>query len=538
MIIGIDLGTSNSSAACFVDGSLVLIPNDRGQRLTPSVLAFLADGRVLVGEGAVNQAVLYPDAVVREAKRHMGSGFVFSTPQGNVTPVMAARIILERLRRQASEFLFQEVSQAVIAVPAHFGDAARQATLEAARLAGWDVVRLLNEPTAAALQHLGRMKDQAQVMVYDFGGGTFDASLVRKQGDRLRVLASTGDAAMGGKDLDRLLALQAWRQACHQRQAALPQDPATLWRLMRAAEACKIDLSSDDKGMMAVPDPDGSARDLPVQVDRKSFEHLIDRHIRHSLQLCRELMKRGGVAASSLDAILLSGGTSRIPLARQALQDQFPKIPLIGMNPDEAVALGAAWYGHLHAQGQACRLEEVASFDLGLLVDEKDFYPLIPRNSLLPAHARQTFTTIEHDQEEARISILQRDEAVRPLGDLDLKNLRQDARGKPVIEVSFSLDENEVLTVQARDVHGDAQGLRIVRAGSPGSPVQAEAERRQLLLAELDRALAIPGLPEGLRAVLAQKKGLLTGGPAGSAGLDLLEQELAVLLEESRAWLV
>jgi molecular chaperone DnaK len=482
-VIGIDLGTTNSCVGALVRGQPTVIATADGQRTTPSVVAFQPDGRVLVGAAARRQAVTSPRRTIFATKRLIGrkvnspevSRFARSAPflitaapngdawvaldEGPVSPQEIAAHILERMRAIAEEQLGEPVTQAVIAVPAYFNDAQRQATRDAGRIAGLDVRRILNEPTAAALAYgVHRRKDRQRLAVFDLGGGTFDVSILHVASGIFEVLAVAGDTALGGNDFDERITLRLLADIADA-DASTEDDPVALGRLREESERAKRTLSEDSTVRIHLPfiarRPSGEPWNLERTLTRAELEALTADLIERLRAPCETALRDAGLAASDLDDVLLVGGMTRAPAVASAVERIFGRRPSRGAHPDEVVALGAAAHGALLAgELEDALLLDVLPQSLGVRVGE-NVAVVLPRNSTIPARARKVFATTKDDQAFVTLEVYQGDARAardnRYLGRFTLDRLPRGPAGTVRIEVSFTVDVDGIVSLAARE---------------------------------------------------------------------------------------
>jgi len=494
-IIGIDLGTTNSCVSVFEGNEPVVITNSEGRRTTPSIVAFVDGGERKVGDPAKRQAVTNPQRTIFSIKRFMGETYDQvakevsrvpykvvkgdnNTPRVDIdgrlyTPQEISAMILQKMKKTAEDYLGQEVTEAVITVPAYFSDSQRQATKEAGQIAGLEVKRIVNEPTAAALAYgVDKANKDMKIAVFDLGGGTFDISILEFGGGVFEVLSTNGDTHLGGDDFDQVIIDWLVQEFKNDEGADLTQDPMALQRLKEAAEKAKIELSSTTTTEINLPyimPVGGVPKHLVKTLTRAKFEALAHNLIQACLEPCKKAMSDAGLSNADIDEVILVGGSTRIPAVQKLVEDYFGKAPSKGVNPDEVVAVGASIQGAILNKEEGVGdivLLDVTPLSMGIETMGGVMTKMIDANTTIPARKVETFSTAADNQTEVTIHVLQGERPMaaqnKSIGQFNLTGIAPARRGVPQIEVTFDIDANGILKVSAKDkATGKEQAIRI-----------------------------------------------------------------------------
>jgi molecular chaperone DnaK len=482
-LIGIDLGTTNSCVAVMEGGEPVIIPNESGERTTPSVVAFTANGERLIGQAAKRQAVTNPQRTIISIKREMGTDYRVNIDGKKYTPQEISSMILQKLKSDAENYLGEPVTEAVITVPAYFTDAQRQATKDAGKIAGLNVQRIINEPTAAALAYGVDKEIPQKIMVYDLGGGTFDVSILDINNGMIEVLSTAGNNRLGGDDFDAVLTDYLIKEFKKETRVDISRDPIAMGRVREAAEKAKIELSSITQTTINLPFL-STGRNGPVHmeitINRAKFNELTEHLVRATMDPVRQAMQDAGLSAGDISKVLLVGGSTRIPAVQEAVKNFIGKEPFKGINPDECVAMGASLQaGVLSGAVKGLLLLDVTPLSLGIETFGGVFSKIIERNTTIPIKKSQIYTTAANFQSSVEINVLQGERELarynKSLGKFRLNGIRRALRGVPQIEVTFAIDANGIVNVSARDLDtGKMQDITITASSNLS---QAEIDR-------------------------------------------------------------
>ena len=495
-IIGIDLGTTNSCVSVIEGGEPVVIPNAEGARTTPSVVAFSKDGERMVGNVAKRQAITNPEKTISSIKRHMGSDYKVNIDGKAYTPQEISAIILQKLKADAEAYLGEKVTEAVITVPAYFTDSQRQATKDAGKIAGLDVKRIINEPTAAALAFGIDKEDDQKVMVYDLGGGTFDVSIIEMGDGVQEVLATAGNNHLGGDDFDKKIMDYIVAQFKNETGIDLSNDKMAMQRVKEAAEKAKIDLSGMTTAQISLPFITADAtgpKHLETTLTRAKFNEMTADLVEATMGPVRQAMQDSGLSMNDIDKILLVGGSTRIPAVQEAIQKFSGKEPFKGINPDECVAMGAALQGGvLGGDVKGLLLLDVTPLSLGIETMGGVNTVIIERNTTIPTKKSQIFSTAADNQTSVEVHVLQGEREFakdnKTLGMFHLDGILPARRGVPQIEVTFDIDANGIVHVSAKDLGtGKQQEISITASSNMSKDDIDKAVKEAEQFAEEDK---------------------------------------------------
>ena len=545
-VIGIDLGTTYSVMAYIKGGAPTMIPNAEGNDLTPSVVGFDSENHVFVGALALDRAVFDPKGTVQSVKRKMGTDIVYSIHGHDYSPVTISSFILEKLKKDAQNHLGEEITDAVITVPAYFSDVARQATKQAAEIAGLRVVRIINEPTAATLAYGIGQKEGELVMVWDLGGGTFDVSILEFSGGVYEVKATAGDVALGGDDWRDLIKQTLSLEFCKGWGEALGRHPEIEYRILVAAEEAKLKLSAEDSITVTLPalmGRDEQWKSLKIKIVRQEFEAWSRPLCDRMLLPAKRALKDAKVKPQDLDRVILVGGATRMPMVRERIAQFTGKNPYVDIDPDKAVAVGAAIQaGIIEGSLKKAVLVDVIPLSLGIETQGGICTRLIERNSKVPISKDRIFTTAYDHQPEVELHVLQGEREMAKhnvsLGKFTLTDIPTAPKGEPKVNVTFSVDHNGILNVSAREVYTGGEQKMTIRSTRLGSTEIKKRIEEAKQYRESDQAMKehIMSRAKLDRLVQAAKQGLeemrTPIGAAHASAIMALLEEADDLLDE------
>lgn len=546
--IGIDLGTTNSLVAYADRDGVRLIPNARGRNGTPSVVGIDPTGAVLVGEAAVNQLTHSPERTAAQIKRLMGRRTTVPLGSDRRSPEEVSSMILATLRTQSADYLGQEPISVVITVPAHFGDHQRMATYEAALLAGFRCIRLINEPTAAALPYAMRDAAHERIVVFDFGGGTLDVTCLERDGTDFAVRATNGDGALGGIDIDRALSSMIHDRIREQAGVAVAADQRVGMMALELAERAKIDLSEVPRTEINLPFLGPGVPHVSFAIERDEFEELMQPFSDRALRLARQTVADAGFDRSGFDRLVLAGGSSRIPALRAALSEAFPVALADRINPEEVIARGAALYASRGngAADAAFGLRDVLSGTLAIELADGTCVPLVRRNQTVPVSRSRLFTTVADGQDEAEIHLVQGNHRQawrnRSLGRFVLQDIHRAPQGEARISVTVDVSGDGIVTVRAGDRDTGARRAITARARPEAVPQTVAGPREAYLASLVRRARLLSRVAEpGLAAEMDEVVALVEKDRRTDAGdlltvLETLIREVVAGVEDPAAW--